>query len=222
MTLEELVEHETSSRPTPMNVSAVRQHLDNATRLDVTVGAHDALALSVFRDALDSNHHVIVLTQRTKQDTPVGYMILARPHTSMRWQVVDVELDSDLRGKGLITNLYRGLTSAGYQLQSGDVLSKDAERVWISLGAAGVAKTLDTETGSVGEFDHSPTGDGSLQAGKKPRFYWVTEGTPLPTTYYRAGTLTEQQRVDWIDGVDVTRNTPWLHGVNTIAIDGNV
>jgi hypothetical protein len=205
-----------------MGNEAVRQHLENGQRIDLTIGSAGGPVLSLFRDTLDSDHHVIVLTHRTEQDDPVGYIVLARPHHTERWQVVDVELAKDLRGQGLTTNLYRGLTAAGYRLQSGDILSSEAERVWRSLGKAGAAKVLDTQTSEVEPFDERPVGDGSLLTGRRPRFYWVTEGQALPTTYYRAGPLSEAQRLGWLDGVPVGRDQPHLLGVNTFVIEGDI
>jgi hypothetical protein len=133
--------------------------------------------------------------------------------------VVDVELDQELRGLGLITNLYRGLTSEGYKLQSGDVLSPSAERVWQSLGKAGIAHTLDRKTGEILPFDLQPIGDGDLVSGTSPRFYWITEGQALATIYYRGGKISEQQSQDWLAGTPVNRDNRHLLGVNTFIIE---
>lgn len=222
MKLQEFAEHQKSARLTPLPAAQVLQHLQDGRQLDTMVGAPGIGSVALFRDELDSDHHVVVLARRTEQSVPIGYVVLARPHHTERWQVVDVELQPALRGKGLITNVYRGLTAAGYRLRSGDVLSDQAEGVWRALGRAGIAQVLDTQTGELQPFSDLPVGDGDLAAGKKARFYWVTEGQRLLTVYYRGGALSEEQRADWLAGAVASRERSHLYGVDTFLIEAEV
>ena len=200
----------------------VLRHLNASERMDITIGAAEVSALSIFRHTIDADHHVIIMTDREKQKVPVGYAVLVRPHHTERWQVSDVDLTPGLRGKSYISNLYRGLTAAGYKLQSGKVLSPQAERVWQSLGRAGIAFTLDVETGEVEPFNNNPIDSGDMLNGEDPRFYWVTEGQRLITTFYRGyGKLTEGQKQAWLNGAPAYRGDDTsLWGVSTFCIDG--
>lgn len=210
-------EHERAPRPEPLANDAVLAHLESGAQLNVLVATPGMEPLALFRDELDSNHHIIVLTPRTAQEEPVGYAVLARPSSRSRWQVVDVELNPALRGKGYITNLYQALVSGGYRLQSGAVLSPEAERVWRSLGRAGLAKVLDTQTDELLPFSDAPVGDGDQLQGKSPRFYWVAEERRL-NIYSQQGKLTEQQERDYLAGAKPDRAAVHLFGVHVWCI----
>jgi hypothetical protein len=160
-----------------------------------------SISLALYRFEHDTDHHEVILVDRLSQSAPLGYIQIGRPHSSERWQVISVWLKPTLRKQGIITNLYRCLTSEGYRLQSGDGLSSEAEKVWQALGKAGVAKVLDKSTDKIEDFSDKPIGDGDMATGKPPRFYWVTEGQKLLTICHRGGFAQLAECLDeWLKG----------------------
>lgn len=157
------VEHQIAPMELDVSVDQQRKWLSQAARTDLVTAAQDVEAISIFKLVLNSMNHIFIFTLRTRQEEPVGYSILSKD--SKYWKVLSIWLQPEFRGKGYITNLYRALTSGGYKLKSGEVVSREAERVWQSLGKAGIAKVLDSKTGKLLPFDDKPIGDGNLQGG---------------------------------------------------------
>jgi hypothetical protein len=158
----------------------------------------------IFRQQYDGDHHTLAFANRLKQDEPEGYIILARTSSTERWEVLAVWLKPELRGLGLVTNLYRALSSEGYKLKSGASLTQDAEKVWLALGRAGVAKVLDAQTGNTEDFSDKPIGDGDMVAGTMPRYYWVTEGKKLLTYCTTTGPMSGTAKEAWLSGKEAT------------------
>lgn len=212
-----LAEHETAPHDAVLSIDDLQQLLTGAEQLPHTVLPAEAgsmldQSLALWLNRLSSRQHVVVLTPRRKQEEPVGYILLQQ-EVDKRWQVLSAWLQPHLRGRGVMTNLYRTLVAAGYSLKSGKILSQGAEAVWKRLGELGLAKVLDTETGEVQEFDESPIGDGSMAVGKDPRFFWVAEGTELLTIYHRGGHEQLSENLDsWLRG-----DTP-LDNINIAAM----
>ena len=183
--LKNIAEHNTSPQGSAASIKQQLNWLKSAQRLDGITAGTDGYELSIFRYEIDPKNSVIMLTERTNQQIPIGYCLLNK--IKFRWFVMDVWLKPELRNRGVITNLYASLSALGYKLQSGDVVSKEAESVWKKLGSAGRAKVLDMETGEEEKFSLKPIGDGDILSGKIPRFCWVTEGKKLNTAWNRGG-----------------------------------
>jgi hypothetical protein len=217
MKLSDLIqlEHERETGLEPRPLRDLEAWLKDSTQLRHTVGGEESGSLALFRYEIDSSNHIIILTPIEEQDKPVGYVSLQKEN---RWKVLDLWLNARLRGKGIITNLYRVLTADGYKLQSGDALSTSAEKVWLRLGELGIAKVLDTQTGKVEDFSIKPMGDGSIINGVKPRFYWITEGQKLLTVFHRGTGLPTTQQLDaWLTGgVHAGRDT---YGMGTFVVE---
>ena len=189
--LKNMNEHNTAPQGSAASIEQQLNWLDGATRLNGVTASIDGETFSIFKKVESIRTIVIILTRRTTQTIPVGYCTLDK--NDKRWFVMDVWLKPELRKKGIITNLYASLSALGYKLQSGKILSKEAEGVWKKLGSEGVAKVLDTELGKIENFSLKPIGDGDLVTGKSPRFYWVTEGEIAMTCAHRTsdGLFTE-------------------------------
>ena len=190
-------EHERAPMERDVSVEQQKEWLTQATRTNLVTAAPGEEALSIFKLELNSANHVFIFTGRTKQDVPVGYCTLSKDGSY--WNVLSIWLQSGLRRKGYSANLYRALTSGGYKLKSGKVLSSEAEQLWLSLGKAGVAKVLDTKTGEVLPFGNQPIGDGNLQQGIDPHYYWVTENKRIILYFDRGGGTAEDIRA-FIEG----------------------
>jgi GNAT superfamily N-acetyltransferase len=151
----------------------VQSWLDDSSRMSFAIPVSDT-HLVVFLHQMDSSHCAIVLTTIDSQNVPVGYAVLIKKGDY--WKVSDVRVDRELQGKGVGPELYRNLVAAGYKLQSGEILSQEAEKLWIKLGKSGRAKTLDAHTGKVYDFNDAPMNDKSLT----PRWRWVMEAGYAP------------------------------------------
>jgi Acetyltransferase (GNAT) family len=216
-----VIEHETSARlDKPLSTQELDSLLTDVVQLPHTFGGMtEDHCLVLFRHEHTADIHTCIVTEREDQKAPVGYIRVRL--TGERWQVDEVWLKPELRGKGIITNLYRCLTAAGYPLQSGHALTSAAEKVWLALGRAGVAKVLDSETGRIESFSNKPVGDGDIVAGISPRFYWITEGQMLLTTAHRGGLeLLQAGRDAWLSGESKVK--PGLAGMCSIIIEGEV
>lgn len=150
--------------------------------------------LVVFTYELDQLHAVVVLTTREDQTTPVGYTVLVKRGTY--WSVNDVFVDEPFRGRGGAPELYRCLVALGYRLQSGDILSRQAEQVWRKLGAAGRAKVIDLETGNVEDFSDRPMHDKALN----PRWRWIAEAALAPEWDRQLIWQDDELLQKWFDG----------------------
>ena len=225
MKLEELKplgEHRTSPHGGPVSFEQQVEWLARAKRLAGIVGATSSQALSIFKVELDAKTTIILLTKRTQQDVPVGYAVLSRTSIEevARWVIADVWLKVELRNQGIITNLYSSLSALGFKLQSGVLVSKEAESVWKKLGSAGLAKVLDSQTGSIEDFSLKPIGDGDIFSGEDPRYFWVTEGTLQNTFYHRLGAEALKESFNfYLDGIEPGSSIPSSPKFKVIGIE---
>lgn len=219
-----IVEHETSPHPEQdvISMDELKWWLAQSKQLPLTVagaGENAGGSMVLFRYEYDSRNQIVILCSRLKQEEPVGYIRLKQD--SERWSVEDLWLKKSLRGGGLITNLYRGLTADGYKLLSGEIVSTEAEKVWKRLGELKIAKVLDTETGKVEEFSLKPIGSGDKMHGVPPRYFWVTEGQQLLTVYSRSGSLAESRLQAWLSGKPVKFEEGTM-GMGTFIVEAEV
>lgn len=228
--LKSVTEHNTSPHPDQDVLPYEKQVelLNDSTRTNITASSPEGPILSVFKNVQGSNHHILIFTDRHDQKVPVGYATLVKQ--TKYWDVQDMWIKKEYRGKGLITNLYNGFKNLNYSIISGDLLSIDAENVWKSLGKNGLAKTLDTKTGEMLPFDLSPIGDGNLMNGIKPQYYWVAEGEPHESVFSKySRPLAEEieARKYYLEGVRTnfkTINDPEFKvvGMVTYIIDAEI
>lgn len=214
------IEHQTAPMELDVSIEQQRTWLSKAIRTDLVTAAPGAVPISIFKLELDTTNHVFIFTSRVDQSEPVGYCILSK--SQQWWKILSIWLKPSLRGRGYVTNIYRALTAGGYNLISGDVVSKDAERVWLSLGRAGIAKVLDLQTKEVRPFDESPIGDGNLQQNKKPRYYWVTEGQDICLVFDRGNFKPSANNLrEFIEGIEKGSTIGSL-GIGCLIIDAEV
>lgn len=158
----------------------------------------EAGSFCIFLNKLAPHQHVFILTPRAERTKPVGYCILEKQSNGY-WMVQDVWLQKRLRGQSIMTNLYRSLVALGYKLQSGKVVSPEAEGVWKKLGAAGRAKVLNKETGEVEEFSLKPI-DNTFDS----QHVWVAEAQWAPKwdrqPTWSGDPADRQALLDWMAG----------------------
>lgn len=147
-------------------------HFDDPSATE-TVGS---ILLYSFKEA----DQVTIFLKSRKLQKWIGHILLQETDTN-HYEILEVILDEELRGKGIGASLYKKIAGLGYHLQSNKVLSTAAEKVWLRLGAENLAKTLDLETGKVEPFNDKPVRD------KNPmdiRFVWVLEQQDLGIDSY--------------------------------------
>lgn len=168
-------EHITSVHPenVVIKMAQLKEWLAGAEQVEQGITTTDGSFL-IFLNKLASNNHAFILTDRADRTEPVGYCLLIKGPTKY-WMVMDVWIKRTLRGKGLVPNLYRLLVALGYKLQSGKVVSAEAENVWKKLGKLGRAKVLNTQTGDVEEFSLKPIDDTFDSS-----YVWVAEAQWAP------------------------------------------
>lgn len=167
--------------------------LDASSRLDFALPYSNG-HLVVHLHQMDQRHQVIVLTDIQNQKVPVGYLVMVQ--SGAYWNVNDVVLYDHARGQGVGPELYRQLAAHGYKLQSGGVLSDDAEKMWLKLGAGGRVRTIDTTTGEVSDFSELPMKDLS----HTPRWRWVMEAAYAPAWDKRPLFEGHPGLQRWLDG----------------------
>lgn len=220
MTFKYFLEHESAEhgRNEALEQSEVLRRLQNSTLLQASVRSPEAdKSLALFKYEDDARNCTIILTPRLEQNNPIGFVVLQK--NDKFWKVLDLWLEHGFRGHGIITNLYRVLSAVGYKLQSGKVLSKKAEQVWLRLGELGLAKVFDSESGKIEEFSKKPIGDGNLMIGLEPRYFWITEGQ-LQNTVFHRGNL-EQMNEGLSDFLNGIRSRKTI-GMGTLEVQAEV
>lgn len=199
----EIVEHWETLHPDSdaLSTEQLKKLLAVAHLMDQPTGDKSESCV-IFKHEWDRSNIIFIVTARQKQEQPFGYLCVQL--VGNFWKVEDVWLAKERRGQGLITNLYRSLTAAGYKLCSGDAVSAEAEKVWKRLGQLGIAKVLDTETWKIEDFSDKPIGDGNAEHGLRPRFFWITEGAWQNTLIKRNGVLLEKTRHLYLSGTNKT------------------
>lgn len=141
---------------------------NNETKKDITVheysefGAHDK---------------IIILTDRKDKTDIVGYAWLNDSISNGKyWQVKDVALFPQYRGKGIGTNLYVKLAKEGYNLMNGFSLSKEVEKVWRKLPEFVNVYTWDKETDELSKMDERPKQDATWE--NEQKYFWVALAKP--------------------------------------------
>jgi GNAT superfamily N-acetyltransferase len=119
----------------------------------------------------------IILTARKNRSDIVGYAWLnSSISNGVYWQVKDVALFPQYRGKGVGTNLYIKLAKEGYNLMNGYSLSKEAEKVWRKLPKFVNVYTWDKETNELSSMDEKPKQDSKWDDDQ--RYFWVAQAKP--------------------------------------------